>query len=80
VDEAVGEKDGASAKVAVAAARGSGWAVVTTVAEARRVLSDAYAQGASAVVVAGRCARCGRLGQVVHFDGVLRARPGGPDP
>jgi hypothetical protein len=48
--------------------------VVTTVAQVRAALAHADEANAVGVDVWGRCARCGRVGRVVHFDGVLRAR------
>lgn len=53
-------------------------AVLTTAAAVRAALSDAREHGPDEVVVWGRCARCGRLGRVVHFDGELRARARAP--
>jgi len=52
--------------------------VFTTVAEVRAVLSRARQTGLRDIVVWGRCARCGRVGRVVHFDGELRARARSP--
>lgn len=48
--------------------------VFATVAQVRGALLAAAKKGHDNVVVWGRCARCGRVGQVVHFDGALRAR------
>jgi hypothetical protein len=52
--------------------------VCTTVAQVRAALAHAGRVGHQGVVVWGRCARCGRVGRVVHFDGVLRARARAP--
>lgn len=52
--------------------------VFTTVAEVRAALARARQAGRCDVVVWGRCARCGRVGRVVHFDGVLRASARAP--
>jgi hypothetical protein len=58
--------------------------VVRQVAQARAAAHAAHVQGRAGLradaVVYGRCARCGRVGEVVHFDGVLRARSQEPDP
>jgi hypothetical protein len=48
--------------------------LLATVAQAQAVLQDARRGGLDDVVLWGRCARCGRVGRVVHFDGELRAR------
>jgi len=52
--------------------------VLTTVAQARAAVLDVRT-GGRVVAVRGRCAGCGRVGRLVHFDGVLRARPRAPD-
>lgn len=52
--------------------------VLTTVAQVRAALEHACQVGHEGVVVWGRCARCGREGVVVHFDGTLRARARAP--
>lgn len=54
--------------------------VVTTVAQARAAVLQAHRSGPGGLVVLGRCAVCGRVGRVVHFDGELRARPREADP
>jgi hypothetical protein len=48
--------------------------VLTTVAQVRAALFYARKVGREEVVVWARCSRCGWVGRVVHFDGVLRAR------
>ena len=53
-------------------------AVLTTVAQVRAALQHARKEGHKDAVVWGRCARCGRVGQVVCFDGVLRGRARAP--
>jgi hypothetical protein len=62
----------------VEGSRLSPWPVLTTVAAVRAALADARDSGLDDVVVLGRCARCGRAGRVVHFDGELRARARAP--
>ena len=52
--------------------------VLTTAAQVRAALEHAFKVGHQDGVVWGRCARCGRVGQVVHFDGALRARARAP--
>ena len=48
--------------------------VLRTAAQVRAALEHAHDVGNEAVVLWGRCSRCGRMGRVVHFDGVLRGR------
>lgn len=52
--------------------------VLTTAAQVRAALEHAFKVGHQDGVVWGRCARCGRVGRVVHFDGALRARARAP--
>jgi hypothetical protein len=52
--------------------------VLTTVEQVRAALEQASIVGHHDVVVWGRCARCGRVGRVVHFDGTFRARAQAP--
>jgi len=52
--------------------------VLTTAAQVRAALEHAFKVGHQDIVVWGRCARCGRVGRVVHFDGALRAHARAP--
>ena len=72
-DEAV-EPAARGGMVADADSRSAAGVVLTTVAQVRAVLEHAVKAGHEGVVVWGRCARCGQVGRVVHFDGALRAR------
>lgn len=54
--------------------------VLTTVAQVRAALRRAREVGWEAVVLWARCAGCGRVGRVLHFEGVVRARARDPDP
>lgn len=58
----------------VEASRTASGPVLTTVAQVRAALFSAREVGREDVVVRARCSRCDRVGRVVHFDGVLRAR------
>lgn len=52
--------------------------VFTSAARVRVALEHARRGGHPDAVIWGRCAKCGRVGQVVHFDGGLRARARAP--
>jgi hypothetical protein len=47
--------------------------VFATVDQVRAALRRGQGVVGEGMVVLGRCARCGKVGRVVHFDGVLRA-------
>jgi hypothetical protein len=78
-DSAAQAPESRSEEEVVDAQKPPGWSrrasisVLTTVAQVRAALQDARESGIDDVVVWGRCARCGRVGRVVHFDGELRA-------
>lgn len=53
--------------------------VLTTVAQVRAALGQLSKVGLDEDTVWwGRCSRCGRLGRIVHFEGVFRARGQSP--
>jgi len=72
------EEEVVDAKAPPGRSRRASMSVLTTVAQVRAALQNARESGFDDVVVWGRCARCGRVGRVVHFDGVLRTRARAP--
>ncbi len=76
--ESRGEEEVVDAQTPPDGSRRTSISVLTTVAQVRAALQQASESGIDDIVLWARCSRCGRVGRVVHFDGVLRARARAP--